>query len=117
MISNHCLAQDLGKVNKVVALLIVLGWVYANTFTPGYCPITLYGVGNTLFLRVSPGGSKQWIQRLTVQGRHRDIGLGGCMWVTLAEARKAAHKNRRIAHRGGDPLAGIRQAYLQGTPS
>ena len=30
MISNHCLAQDLGKVNKVVALLIVLGWVYVG---------------------------------------------------------------------------------------
>ena len=65
----------------------------------------LYGDGNTLFLRVAPGGSKQWVQRLTVNGRRRNIGLGGCGWVTLAEAREAALKNRRLARRGGDPLA------------
>ncbi len=72
----------------------------------------LYGDGNTLFLRVAPGGSKQWIQRLTIHGRRRDIGLGGCSWVTLAEARDAAYENRRIARRGGDPLAEKRQAQV-----
>jgi len=72
----------------------------------------LYGDGNTLFLRVAPGGSKQWIQRLTIHGRRRDIGLGGCGWVTLAEAREAAYENRRIARRGGDPLAEKRQAQV-----
>ena len=33
----------------------------------------LYGDGNTLYLKVAPGGSKQWIQRLTVHGKRRDI--------------------------------------------
>ena len=65
----------------------------------------LYGDGNTLFLRVAPGGSKQWVQRLTVNGKRRNIGLGGCGWVTLAEAREAALQNPRLARRGGDPLA------------
>lgn len=65
----------------------------------------LYGDGNTLYLRVAPGGSKQWVQRLTIHGKRRDIGLGGCSWVTLAEARDAAYENRRLARRGGDPLA------------
>lgn len=69
----------------------------------------LYGDGNTLYLRVAPGGSKQWVQRLTVHGRRRDIGLGGCSWVTLAEARDAAYENRRLARRGGDPLAAKRR--------
>ena len=68
----------------------------------------LYGDGNTLFLRVAPGGSKQWVQRLTVNGKRRNIGLGGCGWVTLAEAREAALENRRLARRGGDPLAAKR---------
>ena len=72
----------------------------------------LYGDGNTLFLRVAPGGSKQWIQRLTILGKRRDIGLGGCNWVTLAEARDAAYDNRRVARRGGDPLAEKRQAKV-----
>ena len=69
-----------------------------------------YGDGNTLFLRVAPGGSKQWVQRLTIHGRRRSIGLGGVNWVTLAEAREAALDNRRVARRGGDPLAAKRQA-------
>ena len=57
----------------------------------------LYGDGNMLFLRVAPGGSKQWVQRQTVNGTRRNIGLGGCSWVTLAEAREAALENRRLA--------------------
>jgi len=69
----------------------------------------LYGDGNTLYLIVAPGGSKQWVQRLTIHGKRRDIGLGGCSWVTLAEARDAAYANRRMARRGGDPLAVKRQ--------
>ena len=40
--------------------------------TPG-----LNGDGGTLYLRVAPGGSRSWIQRLTVNGKRRDIGLGG----------------------------------------
>ena len=28
----------------------------------------MYGDGNTLYLNVAPGGSKQWIQRLTING-------------------------------------------------
>ena len=65
----------------------------------------LYGDGNTLYLRVAPGGSKQWVQRLTIHGKRHDIGLGGCSWVTLSEAREAAYANRRLARCGGDPLA------------
>jgi len=72
----------------------------------------LYGDGNTLYLRVAPGGSKQWVQRLTIHGKRHDIGLGGCSWVTLAEAREAAYENRRTARRGGDPLAVKRQPKI-----
>ena len=75
--------------------------------TPG-----LYGDGNTLFLRVAPGGSKQWVQRLSIRGKRHDIGLGGCGWVTLEEARRAAYENRRIARQGGDPLTAKRQAKV-----
>ena len=72
----------------------------------------LYGDGGTLFLRVAPGGSKQWVQRLTICGKRHDIGLGGCGVVTLAEAREAAFENRRLARRGGDPLAAKRKARV-----
>ena len=36
----------------------------------------LYGDGGTLYLKVAPGGSKSWVQRITVNGKRRDIGLG-----------------------------------------
>ena len=69
----------------------------------------LNGDGGTLYLRVAPRGSKSWIQRLTVNGTRRDIGLGGWPLVTLAEARDLAFENRRLARRGGDPLADKRR--------
>ena len=64
-----------------------------------------YRAGETLFLNVAPGGSKSWVQRLTIDGRRRDIGLGGYPLVLLAEAREAAFENRKLARAGGDPLA------------
>lgn len=64
-----------------------------------------YGDGDGLFLQVARGGSKSWILRTMVQGRRRDIGLGGSSWVSLAEAREAARAMRRTAREGGDPVA------------
>ena len=68
-----------------------------------------YGDGGTLFLNIAPGGSKSWIQRLTIDGVRRDIGLGGFPLVNLAEARDMAFENRKLAHAGGDPLAAKRR--------
>ena len=70
----------------------------------------LHGDGGTLYLAVAPGGSTSWIQRVTVDGARRDIGLGGFPLVSLAEARDKAFENRRLARRGGNPLADKRKA-------
>ena len=48
----------------------------------------------------SPTGAKSWVQRLTVFGRRRELGLGSFHYVTLAEAREAAFENLRVARRG-----------------
>ena len=72
----------------------------------------MYGDGGTLLLRVARGGSKSWIQRLAIDGKRRDIGLGGWPLTTLTEAREAAFENRRLARRGGDPLAAKRKARV-----
>lgn len=66
--------------------------------TPGW-----YGDGGTLYLAVSAGGSKSFVQRLTIDGVRYDLGLGGWPLVSLAEARDLAYQNRRIARKGGDP--------------
>ena len=64
---------------------------------------------STLYLLVSPGGSKSWVQRLSINGRRHDIGLGGWPLVSLQEARELAHENRKRARQGFDPLAERRQ--------
>jgi len=65
----------------------------------------LYGDGGTLFLKVSPGGSKSWVQRFTIKGKRHDVGLGGWPVVSLQEARERAFDNRRAVAHGRDPLA------------
>ena len=63
-----------------------------------------------LFLLVKPTGARSWVQRTTVRGKRRDIGLGAWPYVTLAEARHLAYENRRAARRGDDPLAAAKRA-------
>ena len=72
----------------------------------------MYPDGGTLYLHVNQNGAKSWIQRISVNGRRRDIGLGGFPLVKLAEAREKAFENRRTARSGGDPLAEKRKAKI-----
>ena len=58
-----------------------------------------------LFLRIEPTGSRRWVQRVSVAGRQREIGLGSADLVTLAKARELAVSNKKLARAGGDPLA------------
>ena len=74
-----------------------------------------YHDGHGLILRVTRAGTKQWVQRLRIRGKRRELGLGGYPLVTLAMAREAALANRRKVHAGGDPLAEKRRA--RGVPT
>ena len=69
-----------------------------------------YHDGQGLHLRVTASGSKSWFLRLTVNGRRRDIGLGGWPEVSLADARRKALEHRSAAADGRDPLAEKRRA-------
>ena len=60
--------------------------------------------GMGLFLWVKPNASRFWVQRITIAGKRRDIGLGSPPVVSLAEARDLALENKRTVRRGGDPL-------------
>ena len=60
---------------------------------------------NGLFLLVESGGSRRWVQRIVIQGKRRDLGLGSYPLVSLAEAREAAVENRKVARAGDDPTA------------
>lgn len=63
-----------------------------------------YFDGHGLILRVDAHGSKSWVQRIVIQGKRRELGLGGVDFVSLAEARAVAYENRKLARAGGDPL-------------
>ena len=64
-----------------------------------------YGDGGTLYLCIKPSGAKSWIQRVAVDGKRHDIGLGGFPVVSLAKARERAFVNRVAIADGRNPLA------------
>ena len=79
-----------------------------------------HGDGGGLYLNVAPSGSKSWVQRIVIQGRRRDIGLGPYPAVSLARARSIAQENRSAVTEGRDPVAEKREARdatLQRAPS
>ena len=59
--------------------------------------------GNGLMLRIQKSGTKSWVQRIIIHGKHRDIGLGSAHLVSLADARETAARNRAVARNRGDP--------------
>ena len=70
------------KLHKLTSLFV------KKTTAPGK-----YGDGHGLYLIVDGSGAKRWEQRLVIQGRRRDIGLGSVALVSLEEAREQALKN------------------------
>lgn len=71
----------------------------AKAAPPGeYCD------GRGLWLRKRPDGGGQWVLRVTIHGRRREMGLGGFSDVSLAAAREAAERWRAVAASGRDPV-------------
>ncbi len=67
-----------------------------------------YADGNGLYLKVDGNGAKRWVQRIVINGKRRDIGLGSATLTSLAEARVKALEHRKSARAGGDPIAAKR---------
>ena len=68
-----------------------------------------YGLALVVAPTVAGGVSRTWVQRVRVDGRPTNLGLGGYPLVTLAEAREAAYRNARAIRSGSDPLADRRR--------
>ena len=83
----------------------------------------LYSDGGGLYLQVTKSGSKSWIFRYWIaerdaatgrlmrdpktkksKGRARDMGLGSCITVSLAEARERALECRKLREKDIDPI-------------
>ena len=77
----------------------------SNAFVRTVAEPGRYCDGHGLYLDVQPSGSRSWVQRVTIGGRRRELGLGGYPMVPLKDARAQAFTNRQLARAGGDPLA------------
>lgn len=60
--------------------------------------------GAGLWLVKRDDGGAQWVLRVTVHGRRREMGLGGFPTLGLAEARKQAARWRAVAAANRDPI-------------
>ncbi|MFC4667771.1 tyrosine-type recombinase/integrase [Seohaeicola nanhaiensis] len=60
--------------------------------------------GGGLWLHKRDDGGSQWVLRVVVHGRRREMGLGGYPTVSLREAREAADKWRGMVRQGLDPI-------------
>ena len=63
--------------------------------------------------QVGSSSSASWILKVTVDGRHLEIGLGSCRSVSLKEARDRARELRVEVSQGLDPLQQKRHAKLE----
>ena len=61
--------------------------------------------GGGLYLNISPAGSKSWLFMWTVDGKRREMGMGGYPAVSLAKARSKAVAHRSAVEEGRDPIA------------
>jgi len=68
--------------------------------------------GQGLFLRVYETGAKCLVLRLTVDGRRREIGLGGWPEVSLSDARRKTLEHRAAVAGGRDILSEKRRAHV-----
>ena len=68
-----------------------------------------HGDGDGLYLNIAPNGTKNWVQRIRVDGKRTDKGLGGFPTVSLAKARKAALTNRAAIAQGRNPWTETRK--------
>ena len=69
-------------------------------------------VDKTLYILTQPSGAQSFVQRLTINGRSTDLGLGPYPLVTLQAAKDAALENRRKLREGLDPREAKRAAKV-----
>ena len=81
------------KLNRLAARMV------ATVARPG-----LYADGGGLYLRVGRGGAKSWCLRYMLDGKAREMGLGGLTKIGLADARKKAAAQRLLLVDKVDPL-------------
>ncbi len=78
--------------------------------TPGFWPDS-----NGLYLQVSKAGTKSWIYRYQLNGKRREMGLGGLANVSAKEARIMASEARALVFEKIDPIDSRKEKQRQAT--
>jgi integrase len=84
----------MGRVSKKLSALEV-----GRLSKPGKHPI-----GESLYLQISPKGTKSWLFRYSINGKSTWMGLGSAKLVSLADARALAIDHQRDLLDGVKPL-------------
>lgn len=74
----------------------------------------LHADGAGLYLQIGPTGAKSWSFVFQWRGKRKQMGLGGLLTKTLAEARMEADAARRAVSRGVNPIDTRRGARMGG---
>ncbi|GLS33747.1 Integrase [Mesorhizobium albiziae] len=90
------------KIAKELSALAVKNLKHPGSATPGNAVFAVGGVAG-LMLQITPGGGRSWLLRTMVNGKRREIGLGGHD-VSLGEARERARATKGEIRNGIDPL-------------
>jgi len=80
--------------------LNVLSSAFVRNAPPGK-----HSDGAGLWLIKRTDGGAQWVLRVSLGGKRREMGLGSLNEVTLKEARELAVEYRRLAKQGIDPIS------------
>ncbi|WP_370211289.1 tyrosine-type recombinase/integrase [Roseovarius sp.] len=82
----------MGALNRLSAAKV------KNAGRGSYCD------GGGLWLIKRQDGGAQWVLRVTIHGRRREMGLGNLQSVSLKQAREAAERWRSVVRDGKDPI-------------
>ena len=87
------------KVDKKMAKSNQLTSTFLKT-----APVGKHVDGAGLWFIKRPDGGAQWMLRISIGGKRREMGLGGFPDVSLKEARELAVDYRKMAKQGTDPI-------------
>jgi len=87
------------KVDKILAKSNLLTSAFLKS-----APTGKHIDGAGLWFIKRPDGGAQWMLRISLEGKRREMGLGGFPDVSLKEARELATDYRKMARQGVDPI-------------
>ena len=91
------------RVDRKVDIILAKSNLLTSAFLKS-TPTGKHTDGSGLWFIKRPDGGAQWMLRVSLGGKRREMGLGGFPDVSLKEARELAADYRKMARQGIDPI-------------